>query len=336
MLAKESFITYLKGFISGILSSLFAGILIYSFINGQYTKNLIWLALILLAGVSMHFLFQLVKYDVYPGIKYLIDSLTDPMYFADQKQNIKYYNKEFASFMDVDKSFFIGKSIKDLIDHAAQFVPDSKREEFLKEQKSFFERRKRGEMDYAHTKVVLDTRKIPNIKENKIIECEVHSYIIYQRDKKAPLGYIVMVNNIESKNSFDSTTYKGAKIHQEWYARIIYQEGEINLCRMTINQSEQNITGEAVCVEGYSKGNRYTLKGTFNGRYLSYLYEGADPTMIDRGAFVLEYLGDGKSMKGFLIYYDDNKNKECLDAVPCEWIRDKHQYKKWRSEITAG
>jgi hypothetical protein len=117
---------------------------------------------------------------------------------------------------------------------------------------------------------------------------------------------------------YEELLYKDAKIEGEWSSEITYPEGEKNKHTMRLHRHGHTITGTATCCEGHSKGNEYSLQGSFRNLTLSCTYQINDARRLERGAMVLMLVNDGATLNGSLSYYDNLTNS--VKSATCEWI----------------
>jgi hypothetical protein len=89
---------------------------------------------------------------------------------------------------------------------------------------------------------------------------------------------------------------------------------------MQIKRQGYTITGRSICIKGYSEGNSYNFHGTFKNLILTCTYQIDDSRGIERGATGLMLLNDGKTLKGYITFYDD-KSSSTLSTV-CEWTAE--------------
>jgi hypothetical protein len=111
-----------------------------------------------------------------------------------------------------------------------------------------------------------------------------------------------------------------AKIEGIWFSEIMFLHGERNKHRMELKQEGIDITGETHIHEGYGEGNRYQLKGTLTDRIFSCFYRIKDDLQFEQGSMILMLGRNGRSLKGYLTYYDDLA--ESILTTPCEWKRE--------------
>jgi hypothetical protein len=119
---------------------------------------------------------------------------------------------------------------------------------------------------------------------------------------------------------YEGRTDQGATIEGTWVSEITFPEGERNKHRMLLRKAGYNISGETTCYEGYSKGNSYAIQGTFKNLILTATYEIENQRRLERGSMVLMLGNDGKTLSGYLSYYDDLANS--IRTTKCDWIRE--------------
>jgi hypothetical protein len=86
---------------------------------------------------------------------------------------------------------------------------------------------------------------------------------------------------------------------------------------MLLRQAGYNVSGETTCYEGYSRGNSYAIQGRFKNLILTAIYEIENRRRLERGSMVLMLGNDGKTLSGYLSYYDDRANS--IRSTKCVW-----------------
>lgn len=95
-----------------------------------------------------------------------------------------------------------------------------------------------------------------------------------------------------------------------WLADISFPGGERNSHYLTLHQDGTEVTGETTCVEGYSKGNRYQMRGTFRARIFACTYTINDELRFEQGAMT--------QPAGAIILRTSARSEP---AWECEWAR---------------
>jgi hypothetical protein len=116
---------------------------------------------------------------------------------------------------------------------------------------------------------------------------------------------------------YEDRANQGVSIEGTWVSEITFPEGERNKHRMLLRQAGYNVSGETTCYEGYSRGNSYAIQGRFKNLILTAIYEIENRRRLERGSMVLMLGNDGKTLSGYLSYYDDRANS--IRSTKCVW-----------------
>ncbi len=81
------------------------------------------------------------------------------------------------------------------------------------------------------------------------------------------------------------------------------------IIRAEIRRSGHNISGRIIEIGGASKVHSYNIVGTFKNLILSGTYEPFSKDHMDRGAFSLMLLENGKKLEGFFSSYSDGDHR---------------------------
>lgn len=81
------------------------------------------------------------------------------------------------------------------------------------------------------------------------------------------------------------------------------------IIRAEIRRSGHNINGRIIEIGGASKVHSYNIAGTFKNLILSGTYETFSKDHMDRGAFSLMLLENGKKLEGFFSSYADGEHR---------------------------
>jgi hypothetical protein len=119
---------------------------------------------------------------------------------------------------------------------------------------------------------------------------------------------------------YEERLYQGPKIEGVWLAEIRFSETISNKHRMQLKRSGYKIVGRTVCYEGYSEGNSYDIDGTFKNLTLTCTYQIDHRRRIERGSMVLMLVNDGRALKGYVLYYDDQTNS--IMSAECVWAAE--------------
>lgn len=112
-------------------------------------------------------------------------------------------------------------------------------------------------------------------------------------------------------------TDKGIAIEGAWIAEIVFPGGERNKHRITLRRFGHRVWGKAICEEGWGKGFKYKLAGTFKNLVLAAEYEIDEKRRLERGSFTLMLVDGGSTLRGYLAYLDNDRNE--IETTACEW-----------------
>lgn len=112
----------------------------------------------------------------------------------------------------------------------------------------------------------------------------------------------------------------GADIGGVWHTKIDFPDGEYNEHRMTLRHLGRKIDGDILCLDGYSKGRRYTFVGTIRDSIVTMTYQTEDGKRLERGSITLIVKRDAKSLDGHVIYYEDQTGN--TNVAHCRWERE--------------
>lgn len=113
---------------------------------------------------------------------------------------------------------------------------------------------------------------------------------------------------------------KGIAIEGVWVTDITFPDGERNKHRITLRRFGHTVWGTAICEEGWGKGFRYKVTGTFKNLVLAAEYEIIEKRRLERGSFTLMLIDGGSKLRGYLAYLDNDSNK--IETTACEWLAE--------------
>jgi hypothetical protein len=102
--------------------------------------------------------------------------------------------------------------------------------------------------------------------------------------------------------------------------RVTFSPNPI-LIRAEIKRQGHNINGRIIEIGGASKTHTYNICGSFKNLILTGTYETFSKDHMDRGAFSLMLLNNGKKLEGFFSSYSDGEHR----VVPMQCIINKNQ-----------
>lgn len=111
----------------------------------------------------------------------------------------------------------------------------------------------------------------------------------------------VLIND-DSKNNTEPNTSKNIKVEYKISPTPI-------IIRAEIKRSGHNISGRIIEIGGASKIHSYNICGTFKNLILAGTYETFSKDHMDRGAFSLMLIENGKTFEGFFSSYSDSEHK---------------------------
>jgi hypothetical protein len=120
---------------------------------------------------------------------------------------------------------------------------------------------------------------------------------------------------------YENVLYQGPKIEGVWITEVHFPDEMVNTHRITLKRAGYKIIGTAVCVEGEIEGESHEITGTFNNRLLTCYYHASGDRRLERGAFTLMLVDNGKKLKGHLAYYENRQ--DTVLSVPMEMLPEK-------------
>jgi hypothetical protein len=119
-----------------------------------------------------------------------------------------------------------------------------------------------------------------------------------------------------------SAYYKEANLSGQWYTNVTNPSGNTQDMTMKLRHRGQNIDGKMTVVkhlkkEGISEIKNFLVKGDIQNRFIIFNARNVDKQAIGAATFLLEVIGDARTMKGMGVWYSIT-NKTVNNAV-YEW-----------------
>jgi len=160
-----------------------------------------------------------------------------------------------------------------------------------------FKQRVRKENSNAETPKTKN--EVPEAEDAEIVDEEE-----VDAEKAEQVTAEVVIHKTQEKSNKDQTENSQKQVRTE----LRLSPSPI-IIRAEIRRSGHNINGRIIEIGGASKVHSYNICGTFKNLILSGTYETFSKDHMDRGAFSLMLLENGKKLEGFFSSYSDGEHR---------------------------